>query len=399
MISNRQLFLENIAQTSPDPMMIEIDHANGIYLYRPDGTKIIDLIAGVSVSSLGHNHPQIVKAVKEQTDRHMHIMVYGEFIQEAQVSYAKLLYSVLGEGFDNVYFVNSGSEAIEGAIKLARKARAKYEIISFKNAYHGSTLGSLSIMGGDRFKKGYYPLLPATRQIRYNSFDDLSYISTETACVVVEPVQAEAGIILPEKDFLFSLRQKCDETGALLIFDEIQTAFGRTGSLFSFQDFGITPDIIVLAKSLGGGMPLGAFITRKELMECLSLNPALGHITTFGGHPVCCAAGMACLQTIINENLHKTVPEKEKLFRKYLTHPAIKEIRGKGLLLAVELGSANLMHKTVKKALEIGVLTDWFLFCDTAIRISPPLLITSEEIKFACNLLIRAIDEAIQNSN
>ncbi len=394
MISNRQLFLNNIAQTSPDPMMVEIDHANGIYLYRPSGEKIIDLIAGVSVSSLGHNHPAIVKAVKDQSDRHMHIMVYGEFIQSTQVEYAKLLSSVLGTGFENIYFLNSGSEAIEGAIKLARKATGRYEIISFKNAYHGSTLGSLSIMGSNTYKKGFFPLIPATKQIVFNSVNDLSLITEETACVVAEPIQAEAGVILPEKDFLLLLRNRCRETGALLIFDEIQTGFGRTGSLFSFQDYSVVPDIIVLAKSLGGGMPLGAFISRKELMKCLSYDPPLGHITTFGGHPVSCAAGIASLRTIINENLHKSVLDKEKYFRKYLAHPAIKEIRGKGLLLAVELGSSELRHKTVKKALDTGILTDWFLFCDTSIRISPPLIITTKEIENACNLLIKAIEEA-----
>ena len=399
MISNRQLFLENIAQTSPEPLMIEIDHANGIYLFQPSGDKIIDLIAGVSVSSLGHNHPAIVKAIKDQTDRHMHVMVYGEIIQAPQVNYAKLLYSVLGEGFDNIYFVNSGSEAIEGAIKLARKATGRYEIISFKNAYHGSTLGALSLMGGYTYKRGYLPVIPATRQLEFNCTKDLSNITSETACVIVEPIQAEAGIILPHDNFLLKLQERCRETGALLVFDEIQTGFGRTGSLFAFQSYSVVPDIIVLAKCLGGGMPLGAFISRKELMNCLSHNPALGHITTFGGHPVSCAAGLACLQTIINEKLHKSVENKEYLFRKNLSHPAIKEIRGKGLLLSVELGTYALMRKTVKKAVETGILTDWFLFCDTAVRISPPLIITTVEIELSCNLLVEAIEKAVCEKN
>jgi acetylornithine/succinyldiaminopimelate/putrescine aminotransferase len=326
-------------------------------------------------------------------------MVYGELIQAPQVNYAKLLTSVLGEGFNNVYFVNSGSEAIEGAIKLARKATGRYEIISFNNAYHGSTLGSLSIMGGYAYKKGYFPLIPGTRQLRYNCAKDLSYITGETACVIVEPVQAEAGVILPENNFLSLLRARCHETGTLLVFDEIQTGFGRTGLLFSFQDYAVVPDIIVLAKSLGGGMPLGAFVSRKELMDCLSHNPPLGHITTFGGHPVSCAAGFACLQTIISEKLHESVIEKENHFRKYLSHPAIKEIRGKGLLLAVELDSSEIMHKTVKKAVDTGLLTDWFLFCDTAVRISPPLIITTEEIELSCRLLISAIEEACNEKN
>jgi len=394
MISNRQLFLEYIAQTSPEPLMAEIDTARGVYLYGPSGEKYIDIIAGVSVSALGHNHPSVIKAVKEQVEHHMHIMVYGEVIQSPQVKYAQLLSSTLGDGFDNTYFLNSGSEAVEGAIKLARKATGRSNIVSFKNAYHGSTLGALSIMGGDLYKKGYYPLIPDTRQLEYNAFEDLRHITTKTACVIAEPVQGEAGIVLPEENFLRQLRERCNQTGALLIFDEIQTGFGRTGSLFAFMKCGIKPDIIVMAKSLGGGMPLGAFITRKELMKTLSEKPALGHITTFGGHPVSCAAGLACLKTILKEKLHESVANKEQLFRKHLSHPAVKEIRGTGLMLAAELASSDLMHKTVKCALKNGVLTDWFLFCNTAVRISPPLIISNREIITACNLLNQAIDEA-----
>ncbi len=394
MISNRQLFLEYIAQTSPEPLMAEVDTARGVYLYGPSGEKYIDIIAGVSVSALGHNHPSVIKAVKEQVEHHMHIMVYGEVIQSPQVKYAQLLSSTLGDGFDNTYFLNSGSEAVEGAIKLARKATGRSNIVSFKNAYHGSTLGALSIMGGDLYKKGYYPLIPDTRQLEYNAFEDLRHITTKTACVIAEPVQGEAGIVLPEENFLRQLRERCNQTGALLIFDEIQTGFGRTGSLFAFMKCGIKPDIIVMAKSLGGGMPLGAFNTRKELMKTLSEKPALGHITTFGGHPVSCAAGLACLKTILKEKLHESVANKEQLFRKHLSHPAVKEIRGTGLMLAAELASSDLMHKTVKCALKNGVLTDWFLFCDTAVRISPPLIISNREIITACNLLNQAIDEA-----
>jgi len=374
--------------------MAEIDTARGVYLYGPSGEKYIDIIAGVSVSALGHNHPSVIKAVKEQVEHHMHIMVYGEVIQSPQVKYAQLLSSTLGDGFDNTYFLNSGSEAVEGAIKLARKATGRSNIVSFKNAYHGSTLGALSIMGGDLYKKGYYPLIPDTRQLEYNAFEDLRHITTKTACVIAEPVQGEAGIVLPEENFLRQLRERCNQTGALLIFDEIQTGFGRTGSLFAFMKCGIKPDIIVMAKSLGGGMPLGAFITRKELMKTLSEKPALGHITTFGGHPVSCAAGLACLKTILKEKLHESVANKEQLFRKHLSHPAVKEIRGTGLMLAAELASSDLMHKTVKCALKNGVLTDWFLFCNTAVRISPPLIISNREIITACNLLNQAIDEA-----
>jgi len=397
MVSNRKLFLEYIAQTSPDPLMLEVERAEGIYLYDPSGKKYFDLIAGVSVSALGHSHPAIIRAVKEQVERHMHIMVYGESILSPQVNYAKLLSLSLGKDFNNTYFVNSGAEAVEGAIKLARKATGRSQIISFKNGYHGSTLGALSIMGGNYYKQGYHPLIPDTLQLNFNSFEDIDHISKRTACVVAEPVQGEAGFILPQKKFLRKLREKCNETGSLLIFDEIQTGFGRTGKMFAFQKYDVAPDIIVLAKCLGGGMPLGAFITKKEIMNVLSEKPVLGHITTFGGHPVSCAAGFACLTTIINEKLHEHVETKEKLFRQSLNHPAIKEIRGTGLLLAIELGSSELMLKTTRCALKNGILTDWFLFCNTAIRISPPLNITNEEITKACALLNQSIDEACKN--
>ena len=395
MISNRQLFLNHLAQTSPDPLMFEIISAEGIYLYGPSGKKYIDLIAGVSVSALGHSHPDIITAVKEQVDRHMHIMVYGELIQSPQVSFARLLSSVLGPGFENIYFVNSGAEAVEGAIKVARKATGRSEIISFKNAYHGSTLGALSIMGGNYYKQGYYPLLPDTRQLTFNCFEELSNITTRTACVIVEPIQAEAGIILPEDNFLVKLSDRCKQTSTLLVFDEIQTGFGRTGELFAFQKYSVKPDIIVLAKSLGGGMPLGAFISNKDIMQSLCNNPSLGHITTFGGHPVSCSAGLASLNIIIKNELFKNAEEKGQLFCSELSHPAIREIRGAGLLLSVELGSSDLMHKTIKNCVKNGLLTDWFLFCDTAIRISPPLIITNEEIELACRLLLKSINEAL----
>jgi len=394
MVSNRQLFLDHIAQTSPDPFLLEIESAKGIFLFGPERKKYFDIIAGVSVSALGHGHPAITRAVKEQVDRYMHVMVYGELIQSPQINYAKLLSSTLGEGFDNTYFLNSGSEAIEGVIKLARKATGRSEVVSFRNAYHGSTLGALSVMGGSYYKQGYHPLIPDTRQIEYNSFKDLDQITTKTACVIAEPIQGEAGIIMPASNFLRDLRERCNQTGALLIFDEIQTGFGRTAELFAFRKFGVTPDVIVLAKSLGGGMPLGAFITRKEIMKILSDKPVLGHITTFGGHPVSCAAGLACLKTILKDKLNETVADKEQLFRKHLDHPAIKEIRGTGLLLAIELGSQELMLKTIRCALKNGVMTDWFLFCNTAIRISPPLIINSGEIITVCNLIKQSIDEA-----
>ena len=395
MLSNRQLFLACLAQTSPDPIMLEINSAEGIYVYSPSGEKYIDIIAGVSVSSLGHSHPEVIENIKAQLDKHMHLMVYGELIQSPQVRYAQNLCNALGPGFDNVYFVNSGSEAIEGSLKLARKCTGRSEIVSFMNAYHGSTLGAMSIMGNNDFKKGFYPLLPDTRKLNFNCPEELDNITIKTACVVIEPIQAEAGVILPSDNYLQLVRKRCDETGSLLIFDEIQTGFGRTGEIFAFQKLNVIPDIIVLAKSLGGGLPLGAFICSKELMKSLNSNPALAHITTFGGHPLSCAAGMTTLQIIQRESLHKSVLQKENRFRQKLIHPVIKEIRGTGLLLAIEFNSPELMRKIVKLALKNGVITDWFLFCDTALRISPPLTISEKEIDEACSIIIASIDEAV----
>ncbi len=399
MLSNRQLFLTCLSQTSPDPVLLEVSHAKGIYIYSPSGEKYIDLIAGVSVSALGHSHPEVIENIKIQLNRHTHVMVYGEMIQSPQVTYAQTLTNSLGSGLDNVYFVNSGSEAIEGAIKLARKYTGRSEIISFNNAYHGSTMGAMSIMGNDNLKKGFHPLIPCIRKLNFNSQEELGFISSDTACVVIEPVQAEAGVVMPSANYLESIRKKCTETGTLLVFDEIQTGFGRTGELFAFQKFNLIPDIIVLAKSLGGGLPLGAFICRKELMQSLNSNPALAHITTFGGHPLSCTAGLTALNIIQRESLQKTVKEKEMRFRQKLIHPAIKEIRGTGLLLAIEFKSSELMHRVVKKALKNGVITDWFLFCDTAIRISPPLTICDAEIDEACNLILKSIDESVTDKS
>ena len=380
-------------------MMLEVNSAKGIYLYHPSGKSYIDLIAGVSVSAIGHSHPEVVACVKSQIDHHMHVMVYGEFVQSSQVRYAHALCDSLGTGFESVYFVNSGAEAIEGAMKVSRKFTERSEIVSFVNAYHGSTMGALSVMGGEMFKKGFYPLIPDTRKLSLNCHEDLQEITNKTACVIIEPVQSEAGVILPENGFLEKVRKRCDETGALLVFDEIQTGFGRTGELFAFQKYQVIPDIIVLAKSLGGGMPLGAFISSREIMKTLSSNPALGHITTFGGHPVSCAAGLCTLEIILKEGLFQTVLQKELLFRKNLIHPSIKEIRGAGLLLALELGNSEIMHRTVQAAFINGVITDWFLFCNTAIRISPPLNITEEEIVLSCGILKKSLDEALQNSH
>lgn len=394
MLSNRQLFLHYLAQTSPEPMMLEVSSAKGIYLFSPAGEKYIDLIAGVSVSALGHSHPEIIKSVKAQIDKNMHLMVYGEMVQSPQVRYARALCGALGKGFEKVYFVNSGTEAIEGAIKISRKFTSRTEIISFVNAYHGSTMGALSIMGGTKYKNGYYPLIPDTRQLNFNCPEELENITPKTACVIVEPIQAEAGVVLPANSFLQKTRDRCNETGTLLVFDEIQTGFGRTGELFSFQKYKVKPDIIVLAKSLGGGMPLGAFVSSDTIMKCLSNNPALGHITTFGGHPVSCAAGFTTLNIIQKNSLHKATLKKEQIFRKNLIHPAIKEIRGTGLLMAIDLGTPEMMHRTVKMALKNGLITDWFLFCDTSIRISPPLNISEDEILTSCRILIKSLEDS-----
>ena len=394
MVSNRILFLNHIAQTSPSPMLIEIESAKGIYLYGPGNKRYIDLISGVNVSALGHAHPGILKAIKDQVDRYSHLMVYGEFIQSVQVEYARLIAEQLPSGLDNVYFVNSGAEAIEGALKLAKKFTGKSEMISFRNAYHGSTHGALSLLGDEYFKTAFRPLLPGVRLLEYNNTDDLRKITTRTACVVAEVVQAEAGVVCPTEGFLQALRSRCDETGTLLILDEVQTAFGRLGKLFGFMKYNITPDILVLAKGFGGGMPLGAFIASKEMMSVLADNPVLGHITTFGGHPVSCAAGLETLRIILRDKLTDQAGEKEALFRKYLNHPSIKEIRGQGLLLAVELGNKDLMHKVVECGINSGFVTDWFLFCETAVRISPPLNITPEEIREACEMVNHAINMA-----
>ncbi len=393
MVSNRQLFLSHLAQTSPSPLMIEIAHAEGIYLYGAEGKKYIDLISGVNVSLLGHGNPRIKKAVKNQVDKHMHLMVYGEFIQSPQTEFAKLLSENLPNQLDSVFFVNSGAEAIEGALKLAKRVTGRPEMISFKNAYHGSTHGALSIMGSELYKSAFRPLLPGVKMLRYNNISDLQLITDKTACVVAETLQAEAGIVLPEKGFLHALRNRCNETGTMLIFDEIQTGFGRLGTLFGFQEAMVQPDILVLAKGFGGGMPLGGFISSRDKMNTLTENPALGHITTFGGHPVCCAAGLETLKILLEEDLLSKVKEKERIFSSLLHHKLIREIRGKGLLLAVELGDRKLLHEFIARGVASGFITDWFLFCDTAFRISPPLTISVDEIEKACGMILKVLDQ------
>jgi acetylornithine/N-succinyldiaminopimelate aminotransferase len=394
MLSNRQLFLNFLGQTSSSPLMLEIVRAEGVTLFGPGGEKYIDLISGVSVSNTGHRHPAVVKAVKDQVDAYMHLMVYGEIIQSPQVKYAEKLASILPAGLDCCYFVNSGSEAIEGAVKLAKRFTERSRIIYFRNSYHGSTHAALSIQGSPVYKNAFRPLLPDTWEIPFNDFDALDAINSDTACVIVEPVQAEAGVIFPSDGFLMEIRNRCSANGSLLVFDEVQTGFGRIGKMFACDRFDVTPDIIVLAKALGGGMPLGAFISSREIMSSLTINPPLGHITTFGGHPVCCAAGMAALDVIINENLVSACNNASMLFRKQLTHRLIKEVRGEGLLLAVDLGDDRLVNYLVSHAPSHGLLLDYFLFCPGAFRIAPPLIISGSEISEAGERLNELLDEA-----
>lgn len=394
MPSQRQLFLDHLGQTSPAPLMLEIERAEGSFLYDKGGNDILDLISGVSVSNTGHRHPAVMAALNEQAGRYMHLMVYGEVIQSPQVQYATRLASLLPPPLESVYFVNSGSEAIEGAIKLARRHTGRNEIIYFRNAYHGSTTGALSLQGSEDYRNAFRPLMPATTMAEFNSHEAVKMINISTAAVLVEPVQAEAGVIQPSGSFLSDLRNACDKNGALLMFDEVQTGFGRTGSLFSLYRYNVNPDILVLAKALGGGLPLGAFIASREIMSALTHDPVLGHITTFGGHPLCCATGLASLEVIVKENLAGQALEKEQLFRKELAGLPFREIRGDGLLLAVVPEKPEIIPTLVARAPEFGLLLDWFLFCSTAFRIAPPLTISDDEIKLACHRL-KKLTEAV----
>ncbi|MGI4021441.1 MAG: aspartate aminotransferase family protein [Janthinobacterium lividum] len=391
MLTNRQLFLLNVAQTSNSPRLLEIERAEGMYLYDTSGKTYMDLVSGFAVSNTGHGHSAIVKAIKNQVDLYMHLSVYGEFVQSPQVKLAQKLTSLLPEQLNSVYFSNSGTEATEGAMKLAKRFTGRSEIIACKNSYHGSTQGALSLMGNEAYKQAYRPLLPGIKFINFNQQQDLEFITTETAAVIVETIQGEAGIRVPDVDYMLLLRHKCSETGTMLILDEIQSGIGRSGKLFAFEHFGIVPDILLTAKALGGGMPLGAFIAPKQIMDALKENPILGHITTFGGHPVCCAAGLASLEVILEEDLMKDIPEKEQLFRELLQHPEIKEVRGKGLMLGIQLSSFNKVESVSKRCVENGVIVDWFLHCETALRVAPPLIITFDEIRKACAVILEAI--------
>jgi acetylornithine/succinyldiaminopimelate/putrescine aminotransferase len=389
MLTNRQIFFQHLALPSQMPLGLEVERAEGIYMYSPEGKRYIDLVSGVCVNNLGHRHPAIVRAVKDQLDNYMHLMVYGEMIQTPQVKLAQRLTDLLPRNLNSVYLVNSGSEAIEGALKLAKRFTGRTEIIGFKNSYHGGTHGALTMLGNEEMKYAYRPLLPDVRFLQFNSKEDLFQITERTACVLVEPVQAEAGVIMPKDDFLMTLRQRCSETGTLLIFDEIQTGFGRTGKLFCFMDYNVTPDILCIAKAMGGGMPIGAFIADKRIMLTLTHNPDFGHITTFGGHPVSAAAAIATLEELTkNPNLINQVDEKGAIYESALkNHSLVKGIRRKGLLISVELPTVEINQKIIQELLQNGLVTDPFFFMPKAFRIAPPLIITKDEIALTLELI------------
>ncbi|HTI60610.1 aspartate aminotransferase family protein [Mucilaginibacter sp.] len=392
MLTLRQLFLANNAQTTDFPLLLEFERAEGVYMYDTNGKAYIDLISGIGVSNLGHSNPVVINAIKEQLDKYMHLMVYGEYVQTPQVRFAEKLVSLLPDNLNSVYFVNSGTEAVEGALKLSKRYTGRSRIVACHNSYHGSTHGALSVMGNEEYKQAYRPLLPGIDFIRFNEPADLQTITQETACVIIETVQGEAGIRVPDKAYMMALRERCTQTGTLLIMDEIQAALGRTGKLFAFEHFDIVPDILMMAKALGGGMPVGAFISSNNIMGALKENPMLGHITTFGGHPVCCAAGLAALEVLLIDDLIAKVGAKESLFRQLLVHPSIREVRGKGLMLAVELESFAFNKKVIDRCIENGVVVDWFLHCSNSMRIAPPLIITEDEISKACGVILEAIE-------
>jgi len=394
-MDNRKLFFRHIAQTSPSPIALEMVKAQGVYLYGIDGKEYIDGISGFSVANIGHSHPKVIEAVQQQAAGYMHLIVYGEFIEQPQVAYAQLLTDHLPATLNTVYFTNSGAEAVEGAMKLAKRATGRTKIIAFNKAYHGSTQGALSVMGDEYFRNAFRPLLPDVYHFNYGSEEAIDAIDNKTACIILETVQAEAGVIQPAKEWIQRIRKKCDEQGVLMILDEIQAGFGRTGSLWAFEQFNVVPDILLLAKALGGGMPLGAFIARNELMDTLTHDPVLGHITTFGGHPVSCAAGKAALEVLLEGKYIEQVKSKEQLLRNIIRHPRIKDIRTAGIWMAIELDSFETNLAIIQKCIEKGLITDWFLFAPNCMRIAPPLITTDDEIKKIAEIVIQSIDEVL----
>ena len=395
-MNNRQLFFQHLAQTSDKPIGIEVASAKGIYIMDVNGKKLVDMIAGFSVCNIGHSHPDVIHAIQQQVEKYMHVIVYGEFIQAPQVQYAKALTSLLPENLQSVYFTSSGAEAAEGAMKLAKRVTKRTKIISFKGGYHGSTQGALSIMGDEYFKNAFRPLLPDTFQLRYNNIEDLEQIDSTVACVIVEPVQAESGITPATKDWLAAIAEKCKQHCVLFIFDEIQSGFGRTGSMFAFEQLGVVPDILLVGKALGGGLPLGAFISHPKMMGLLTESPVLGHITTFGGNPVSCAAGHAALKVLLASGWIKEVEAKENILLKEMTHPAIINRTHKGLWMSLQFESVTLTKKIAATCVANGIITDWFLFAEDKIRIAPPLCITDLELSAAIKNIQLSIDQAIQ---
>ena len=392
--SQRANFLAHLAQTSPAPMALEIAGGHGCYLTDTDGKDYLDLIAGIGVSVLGHNHPAVVQAVQDQAGRYMHTLVYGEFILAPQTEYARLLADNLPASLNNVYFVNSGAEACEGAMKLAKRATGRREIFSAIRSYHGSTQGAASLQWPHDFTKAFEPLLPEINHLDFNCDVCLNRITEKTAAVVLETVQAEWGLREPRPEWLQAVRARCTEVGALLILDEIQAGMGRTGTLWAFEQYGVVPDILLLAKGFGGGMPLGAFVANEKVMKLLTVEPVLGHITTFGGHPVSCAAGLAALKTLLTQpELIASVKRKEALFHELLVHPKIRQVRSAGLWMAVELSDFDQVRATIKGCLERGLITDWFLWNERSLRIAPPLVITETEIRQACAVILAALSE------
>jgi acetylornithine/succinyldiaminopimelate/putrescine aminotransferase len=387
----QEIFLHHIAQTTPFPLSLEISSAKGSYLFGPNGEEYLDLISGVGVSNFGHGHPKVVTAIKKQLDKHLHTMVYGEYVQDSPNQLAEKLASLLPPQLNCSYFVNSGAESIEGALKLAKRYTGRREIISFRGAYHGSTHGALSVSGNETKKRAFRPLLPEVRFLNFNKAAELSAISKKTACVIVETIQGDAGIRIPDQNYMDALRARCSEMGALLIFDEIQAGMGRTGKLFAFEHYGVVPDILCSAKALGGGLPLGAFISSYEIMQCLTDKPMLGHITTFGGNPLSCAASLACLELLEEENILAHVEAKGALFEELLQHPRVLEIRRKGLYFAFEFANADEVQHIVEYCMKKGVICFWFLSCPEAFRIAPPLNISEEDIRKACAVIKEAI--------
>lgn len=391
-MNQRQLFLNHVGQTSEAPLCLNIVKAEGSKMWDVDGKEYIDLIAGISVCNIGHRHPAVIDAIKKQLDDYLHVMVYGEFIENPQVAYAKLLTDYLPASLNTVFYTASGSEATEGAMKLAKRHTGRTQIVSFKNSYHGSTQGALSIMGSEYWQQAFRPLLPGILQLTYNDFDDLSGITEQTACVVAETIQAEAGVHAPVNHWLKALRKRCSDTGTLLVLDEIQCGFGRNGSLWAFELFDVIPDILLLGKALGGGMPLGAFISDKKIMNSLTHDPVLGHINTFGGHPVCCAAGLAAFKVLLGEDIISAVKNKEALFCSLLHHPKIRNIKSAGLMIAVEFEDFKTNKTIIDALIDQGIFTDWFLFAPNCLRISPPLNISEAEIRIACSKIIQVLN-------